>query len=281
MATAVGLRAVLAVNPEDPRVGGVLRWMMRHRTDNYWWSTRDTSWTLAALSDYLRRRGGEDALTGEVRVLLNGRVVETVRLSPEMAGAPDRVLTLPASALRPGANELTVEPAGGAGRIFYTAQLRQVVGMEEIPAASSRGIHIEREYLRIKPKAVGTGTWSLQTEPTGNQLEQGDRVLVRLTIKTTEPLAYVLIEDPFPSGFEVTERGSAELDEWMYWWASTDVRDDRIAFFVRSLEPGTHVIDYNLRAQTPGRYQALPAVLQGMYNPERRAESAGTRVVVK
>jgi uncharacterized protein YfaS (alpha-2-macroglobulin family) len=191
------------------------------------------------------------------------------------------VLTLPASALRVGANELRIERTGGNGRVFYTVQLRQVVGMEEIPAASSQGIQVVREYRRIVPKSVGAREWSLQTEPSHNQLQQGDRVLVRLTITTMEPLAYLLIEDPFPAGFEVTERGSAEMDEWRYWWASTDVRDDRIAFFIRSLEPGAHVIEYNLRAQTPGRYQALPAVLQGMYNPERRAESAGARVVIK
>ncbi|MDR7417847.1 MAG: MG2 domain-containing protein [Armatimonadota bacterium] len=281
MATAVALRAILTVNPRDPRVGGILRWMMRHRTDAYWGSTRDTAWILAALTDDLRRHGGAGELTGEIRVRLNGQVVETVRVTPEMAAGPDHVLTLPAAALRPGDNTLALERTGGGGRVFYTVQLRQVVGMEEIPEASSKGIRVAREYLRIVPKTVGADEWSLQTEPSGNQLRQGDRVLVRLTIATTEPLAYLLIEDPFPAGFEVTERGSAEMDEWHYWWASTDVRDDRIVFFIRSLKPGTHTIEYNLRAQTPGRYQALPAVLQGMYNPERRAESAGARVVIK
>ncbi|MGQ0568242.1 MAG: hypothetical protein ACT4P5_01735, partial [Armatimonadota bacterium] len=94
-------------------------------------------------------------------------------------------------------------------------------------------------------------------------------------------LAYVMLEDPFPAGFEVTERGSAEIDEWTYWWASTDVRDDRIAFFVRSLPAGTHVIEYNLRAQTPGLYYGLPATIQGMYSPQVRAESSGARVTIK
>lgn len=105
--------------------------------------------------------------------------------------------------------------------------------------------------------------------------------MVRLTITAPRDLAYILIEDPFPSGFEVTERGSAEMDEWSYWWASTDVRDDRIAFFIRSLERGTHVIEYNLRAQTPGTFNALPAALQGMYTPQTRGESAGSKVVIK
>lgn len=95
-------------------------------------------------------------------------------------------------------------------------------------------------------------------------------------------MAYVLIEDPFPAGCEVSERGdSADVMDWNYWWSSVDVRDDRIAFFARSLPQGQHVIEYNLRAQTPGAYHTLPTLLQAMYAPETRAESAEAKVEIK
>jgi len=188
---------------------------------------------------------------------------------------------VPAALLRSGRNELTLERVGGTSRVFYSMQLRQVVGMEEIPAIAPSNITVEREYLRILPRRVGDNTQASETAPTGNRLAQGDRVLVRLTITAPEDVAYALIEDPFPSGMEVTERGTAEIDEWSAWWANTDIRDDRIAFFVRSMPKGKHVIEYNLRAQTPGTFHALPTVLQGMYAPQTRGESAGARVVIK
>ena len=96
-------------------------------------------------------------------------------------------------------------------------------------------------------------------------------------------MSYVLIEDPFPSGCEVTEHGTvdASADDWDHWWSSMDVRDDRIAFFARTLTKGKHVIQYNLRAQTPGSYHALPSLLQAMYAPETRAESAEAQVAVR
>jgi alpha-2-macroglobulin len=59
------------------------------------------------------------------------------------------------------------------------------------------------------------------------------------------------------------------------------VRDDHIAFFAKTLPKGTHVIEYNLRAQTPGQYHTLPTFLQAMYEPERRAYSAESRVEVR
>jgi hypothetical protein len=281
MATATALRAILAVDPKDSRIPWIVRWMMDQRTGSHWWNTRATSWTLAALADYIEKTGGAAELGGQIRVLVNGQPVQTIPMTPALAAAPDVTLTVPASALRPGHNTLRIERTGGASRIYYSAQLRQTVATDEIPALDSKYVKIEREYLRVKPKRVGVDGWSLQTEPTGNELAQGDRVLVRLTITAERDLAYLVLEDPFPSGFEPTERGTAEIDQWTSWWANTDVRDDRIAFFVRRLPAGKHVIEYNLRAQTPGRYNALPAALHGMYTPALRAESRGVRVVIK
>jgi uncharacterized protein YfaS (alpha-2-macroglobulin family) len=93
----------------------------------------------------------------------------------------------------------------------------------------------------------------------------------------------VLIEDAFPAGCETTERGSAQEgnEDWQHWWSSTDVRDDRIAFFARRMSKGRHVVEYNLRAQTHGTYRALPAMLQAMYAPHVRAESGETRLEVR
>jgi uncharacterized protein YfaS (alpha-2-macroglobulin family) len=213
--------------------------------------------------------------------VLNGQVIQTLQITPERAAGPDLLVRIPAAAMQRGSNTLTVDRRGGTSRVFYSTRMRQTVAMDEIPAMNSPGMSVSREYLRVLPKKVGTNAWSLQTEKSGNAFGQGDRVLVRLTIKTDRDLAYLILEDPFPSGFESTERGSAEIDEWRYWWTNTDVRDDRIAFFMKSLNPGTHILEYNLRAQTPGLYQALPTSVQGMYNPEIRTESAGDRITIR
>ena len=193
-------------------------------------------------------------------------------------------MRVPGTALQPGANAVVLERAGGTSAIFYSAQLRQTVAMSRIPAQApaSGGVTVRREYLRVVPRRTGIDAWSLQTEPTNNVLRTGDQVRVRLTITVPEDLAYVVIEDPFPAGMEVTERGSVdEVSEWNYWWSSMDVRDDQIAFFARSLRHGTHVLEYNLRPLTPGTYHALPTLVQEMYAPAMRSESAETGVQVR
>jgi uncharacterized protein YfaS (alpha-2-macroglobulin family) len=224
-----------------------------------------------------------------VVVRLNGRQVADYALAPENGDGADLVLRIPGTDLKAGGNTLTLERAGAAGAeggstVFYSAAFRQTVaGDAALPESTSAGIVVEREFLRVLPRRrAGADSWRLDTERTGDRFRQGDPLRVRLTLTVPEDLAYVLIEDAFPSGCEVTERGTAEETvAWGYWYSSVDVRDDRIAFFARTLPKGRHVIEYNLRAQTPGSFHALPALLQPMYAPETRAESAETVVNIR
>lgn len=280
MATAMGLRALLAVNPSDPRVNDVLRWLMRSRTGEYWEDTRATSWVLAAICDYLSNSPGASSPSGTVVVKLNGRPIQTYALSADSGRESDLVLRIPAADIAHGKNDLTLERTGGSSTIFYTVELRQTLAGEDLTSTSN--ISIKREYWRRAPKKAGRDYWTLQTEATNNRFNQGDRLIVRLTIKVPQDVSYVLIEDPFPSACEVTERGMSEdVVEWSYWWSAIDVRDDRVAFFARNLSKGEHVIEYNLRAQTPGASHTLPTMLQAMYEPSLRAYSPESRIEVR
>jgi uncharacterized protein YfaS (alpha-2-macroglobulin family) len=50
-------------------------------------------------------------------------------------------------------------------------------------------------------------------------------------------------------------------------------RDQSVNFFIRALPRGTHTLRYQLRAEAPGTYKALPATAEAMYAPELRANS--------
>lgn len=283
--TALALRATLAARPNDTaRTTPILRWLMASRTDTFWGNTRDTSFVLTALCDYLTLHPDDAAPTGTVRVKVNDRLIKEIALTPEIVRERETVVRVPASALQRSANKITVERAGGGATstLFWSAALRQIIAGEDLQAVSPSGLSVTREYRRVLPKKSGGDSWTLQTEPTEGRLNQGDQVRVRLTLTVPRDMTYVLIEDAYPSGCEVTERGEAdESTGWDYWYSSVDVRDDRIAFFARTLKAGTHTIEYNLRAQTPGAYHALPTLLQAMYAPDIRSETAEARVEVR
>ncbi len=305
-ATAMALRVLLRHDAHDARIAPVLRWLMYRRTGDYWGSTRDTAWTLAALSDYLAAQP-DYAGGGQIQVAVNGRAFQTVMLNGDNLREKEIVVRVPPSALRPGKNTLALSRTGGNSAIFYAVQLRQTVGGDSLPPTAANvmegagnandingannvrsvnnignGIKIVREYLRVSSRQAGDTPWKVRAEPTHNVLLTGDHVRVRLTLRVPRDMAYVLIEDPFPMGCEVSERDDAsEVTDWNYWWSSVDVRDDRIAFFARTLSKGEHVIEYNLRAQTPGTYSALPTLLQAMYAPEAKGYAPEANIEIK
>ncbi|MEZ6107822.1 MAG: hypothetical protein R3B96_17335 [Pirellulaceae bacterium] len=51
-------------------------------------------------------------------------------------------------------------------------------------------------------------------------------------------------------------------------------------FFVRRLSRGQHSLTYQLRAETPGQFAALPAQASAMYAPELRGNSDELRLIV-
>lgn len=54
--------------------------------------------------------------------------------------------------------------------------------------------------------------------------------------------------------------------------------DETVDFFLRSLPRGTLTVPYQLRAETPGNYKALPATAEAMYAPQLRANSEDIRL---
>lgn len=281
-ATSAALRAYGAVDPADTRQLAVLRWLMLQRSGDGWSNTRDTAWVIAAIADYLAAHpAAARPPGGPIRAYVNGRPLGEAAWR-ERGDGDERVARVPAAWLRPGRNEVRLEAGGRGGLAFYNLELRQMVPLAGTAAGPALDCTVTREYRRLAPRRSGSGSWRLQSEPTGNRFAQGDMVRVRLTIEATREITYAVIEDPLPSGLEPTGAGTADdLDEWSFWYSSVDVRDDRVAFFARRIPRGKQVIEYTLRASTPGTSAAPPTAVYGMYSAATRAESAPDRVEIR
>jgi uncharacterized protein YfaS (alpha-2-macroglobulin family) len=63
--------------------------------------------------------------------------------------------------------------------------------------------------------------------------------------------------------------------------AYMEVRDEKIAFFVRYLARGKHSISYKMRAEIPGQFSALPTTAYAMYAPELKGNSDEIKIRVE
>jgi hypothetical protein len=64
-------------------------------------------------------------------------------------------------------------------------------------------------------------------------------------------------------------------------WVYRELRDRKVALFIDKLPEGVWEIRYDLRAEVPGQFHALPVVGQAMYVPEIRCNGAEIRMKVE
>ena len=126
----------------------------------------------------------------------------------------------------------------------------------------------------------------------GDTITSGDRVETILTIETKNDYEYLLFEDLKPAGLEAVEiRSGANLyaqelrsdgkgytgrTQWVY----QELRDRKVALFIDKMPQGLWEIRYDLRAEIPGKFHALPVLGHAMYVPEIRCNGAETHITV-
>ena len=150
---------------------------------------------------------------------------------------------------------------------------RNVYRLEEITKktddAGARGQIVDRKVTKYKRHKLGNL----------DAVKSGDLIEVELVVESKNDYEYILIEDMKAAGFEPTQVRSGYNGNSM--GAYVEYRDERVSFFVRALARGKHSMSYRLRAETPGKFSALPARAYAMYAPELKANSDEIKLNVK
>lgn len=269
--TARGLYAMVTVDPQNPIVGKAIRYLMEKRRGEYWYSTRDTAFTLIALAQYLTTTKELTDLSGEVTLRVNGQDMGRVVFSQAGLQGPPTEFVIPLSQLKKGENTLELVRSNG-GIVYYGVDLRQTVPVE-MASASAPGLSITRTYRKLESRRLEDGT--MQFGPGKNPIvsaSAGDLIQVELKIKTDKRRDYVLIEDPIPASCRITDREDLPQGEsWTWWWSKSAFYDDRAAFFTSSLPAGESIVTYTMRAEMLGKSTARPTVVYNMYDPDQRS----------
>jgi len=92
-----------------------------------------------------------------------------------------------------------------------------------------------------------------------------------LEFESKNDYEYIMFEDMKAAGFEPVDVRSGYTANGL--GAYMELRDNRVAFFVRRLMRGHNSIAYRMRAEIPGRFSALPTRASAMYAPELKANS--------
>jgi uncharacterized protein YfaS (alpha-2-macroglobulin family) len=223
-----------------------------------------------------------------VVVFVNDRKLAERSFTPaDVLRAPSRIQVDP-SWLREGENQIRIARARGESPLYFAAEARFFSLEEPITSAGER-IAVARAYQKLAPQPTLLAGPVYDREPVGDgdQLPSGARIETTLTIEAKNHFEYLMFEDLKPAGFEAVAVQSGEtlrarrLDGSEERPVYAELRDRKLALFIDQLPEGSWEIRYQLRAQTPGSFHALPLIGQAMYVPEIRANGAEVRLRIE
>ena len=112
------------------------------------------------------------------------------------------------------------------------------------------------------------------------RIEIGDKIRVRLRIKSKRNLEFVHVKDMRASGFEPTNVISIyKYQDGLGYYEST--KDASTNFFMDRLNKGVYVFEYDLRATVSGEFSNGVCTLQCQYAPEFSTHSEGKRLSIQ
>jgi uncharacterized protein YfaS (alpha-2-macroglobulin family) len=226
-----------------------------------------------------------------VEILLDGKKVKEVEINKDNLFTFDNKLLLVEDAVDTGKHTLEFRKKG-KGPLYFNAYLTNFT-LEDFITKAGLEVKVERQYYKLVPEAktiqnvTQTGgsvdqkveKFRREALATGDSIKSGDMVEIELIIESKNDYEYLMFEDMKAAGFEPVEVRSGYGDNAMR--AYMELRDQKVAFFVRTLARGKHSLAYRMRAETPGKFSALPAKAEAMYAPELKANSDEMKIGIE
>ncbi|TWT76837.1 MG2 domain protein [Posidoniimonas polymericola] len=289
-AHAYFLKLLAATEPDGDLAAGLVKYLLNNRSHaTYWNSTRDTALVVEAMADYLKATGQAKPDLA-VEVWLDGEKRKAVKITADNLFTFDGVLVIEGAALTPGRHTVEIRKQGD-GRLFYNGYLQNFTLQDDI-RRSGLEVRVTRELYKLervdneeqvaggRGQAVGIQTEKYRRQRVSNlaAVASGDLVEVELTLESKNDYEYLLITDPKAAGFEPVEVQSGYNGNEI--GAYVEYRDQSVNLFARQLARGKRSVSYRLRAETPGKFSALPTQIEAMYAPELRGNSDEIKVRV-
>lgn len=256
-------------------------WLLTNKRTNRWETTKSTAAAVFALlntgTDWTAEPGKplevswpntalSTSLASRVRAAQSSAEAATGAFSVQVA-AEDIDKGLGLVKLRNPDNQLVW------GGIFYqyTELAAKVVASNDGPLSLERALFrsvATEEGIRLEPITADKA------------LKAGDRVTVKLTLRTDRDLDYVHLKDRRAATFEPIGQlsGYQYAGGLGYYYAPGDLATN---FFIDHLPKGVHYLEYDLFATYPGTFSNGLGRIQCMYAPEFGANTGGATIVVE
>ena len=250
---------------DSPDTDLMKQWLLCQKQTQDW---GDVPSTLEAIHALLLT--GSDQLAAEERL-----AVAINRKPTKIDPADDRLgyvkHTVPADQLSGKATTVSIDkqtdsPSWGGVYLQYFQKLDKA-------EANTAGVSIDKRLYLKRATADGMTLTPLDSLEPGT-LKVGDRITVRLTVRSDRDMEFVHLRDLRAANLEPAAQlpGTQRQGALLYYQETRDVATN---FFFDFLPRGTHILEYDAWIAQAGEYTDGVASLQCLYAPQFSANSNG------
>ncbi|WP_158559396.1 alpha-2-macroglobulin family protein [Deminuibacter soli] len=184
---------------------------------------------------------------------------------------------IPAQKVNSNMGNITVQVKGNAGKPSWGAVYWQYFEDYNKVTGAGGPLSVNRRLFVQKTTATGP---VLTPVNEGDELKTGDKVVIRLEIRSDRDLDYVHLKDTRSATMEpVNVLSEYKWQDGLGYYETT--HDASTDFFFSQLNKGTHVFEYPAFITHTGSFTAGMATIQCMYAPEFNAHSDGIKISVQ
>ena len=256
------------VGATDDEMNNLKKWLLKQKQTQLWESTHATADAVYALLS-----SGSDwfSVDGTTQVTLGNKLVE-----PESSelGTGYFKEAWSRTEITPDMGNVSITHKGNSPS-WGALYLQYFEDMDRIQK-SDGSLDIEKMMFVEETTPEGQRLMSISDE---SPLKVGDKVVVRLTVRSDRDMEFIHIKDLRASSLEpVTQVSGIKWQNGLiYYQTSTDASTN---FYFDNLPKGTYVLEYSVYVTRRGSYSSGIATIQSMYAPEFTSHTESSRVEV-
>ncbi|NQZ07827.1 MAG: hypothetical protein HRT35_11755 [Algicola sp.] len=233
-------------------------------------STQNNAMCIVALS-----QASETTQPTEVENAVTVSLADSLLLKQPVNG--ETVLTSVSIDSKP--QSLVLKPKTAAP-VYYQIKMKYPVDRRE-QQKQTKGFKLDRLYQVYRNKK-----W---VEVDDNQrLAVSEWVRVTLTVNNPDFKRYVALSDPVPGGLEpVSTQLSGSIPSYIragekdsHWFVERQIKSGTSRFYADWLSKGVHKVQYFAQVTTAGKFSALPAKVEAMYDERQYGTSDYRQILV-
>ncbi|MEO0733006.1 MAG: alpha-2-macroglobulin, partial [Bacteroidota bacterium] len=272
------LEAFRAAGGTQEELDEMRLWLLTNKRTNRWPTTKATAAAVYALlnagTNWTQAEGKPLKVKWADSDLLGTRV----RAAQESPEAATGAFSVSAQADEVTADLAAVQVKNRDNELVWGGVYWQYTELAEKVEASNDGpLTLERELFRRVPTDDGMRLDPITADA---PLQAGDRVTVRLVLRSDRDLDFVHLKDRRAATFEPIEQlsGYQYKNGLGYYFAPGDLATN---FFIDHLPRGTYTLEYDLFATYAGSFSNGLGRVQCMYAPEFGGNTGGMRISVR